>query len=40
MIKFGSRVEVFIPKEILRKVLVKEGERVRAGVSVLAEVDL
>ena len=37
MIKFGSRVEVFIPKEIPCKVLVKEGQKVRAGLTVLAE---
>ena len=38
MIKFGSRVEVFIPKEIPCKVLVKEGQKVRAGLTILAEI--
>ncbi len=37
MIKFGSRVEVFIPKDIPCRVLVKEGQKVRAGLTVLAE---
>jgi phosphatidylserine decarboxylase len=39
MIKFGSRVEVFIPKEIPCRVLVKEGQKVKAGLTVLAELD-
>ncbi|HHT9121090.1 MAG TPA: phosphatidylserine decarboxylase family protein [Candidatus Hypogeohydataceae bacterium YC41] len=39
MIKFGSRVEVFIPKEIPCRVLVKEGQKVKAGLTILAEVD-
>ncbi|OHB93541.1 MAG: phosphatidylserine decarboxylase [Planctomycetes bacterium RIFCSPHIGHO2_12_FULL_52_36] len=37
MIKFGSRAEVFIPKGIPCKVLVKEGQKVKAGLTVLAE---
>lgn len=35
MIKFGSRVDVFLPASI--KVRVQKGERVRGGVSVLGE---
>ncbi len=35
MIKFGSRVDVFLPPEF--KVTVKEGDRVAGGVSVLGE---
>jgi len=35
MIKFGSRVDVFLPPEF--KVVVKEGDRVQGGVSVLGE---
>jgi phosphatidylserine decarboxylase len=34
MIKFGSRVEVFLPPEW--KVLIKKGEQVRAGETILA----
>lgn len=37
MIKFGSRVELFIPREIPCRILVKEGQKVRAGLTVLAE---
>lgn len=37
MIKFGSRVEVFIPKEIPCRVRVREGQKVKAGLTVLAE---
>jgi len=37
MIKFGSRAEVFIPKGIPCKVLVKEGQKVKAGLTILAE---
>jgi phosphatidylserine decarboxylase len=35
MIKFGSRVDVFLPPEY--RVTVKEGERVQGGISVLGE---
>ena len=35
MIKFGSRVDVFLPSEF--KVTVKEGDRVQGGISVLGE---
>jgi len=35
MIKFGSRVDVFLPPEF--KVVVKVGDRVQGGVSVLGE---
>ncbi|MDX1778141.1 MAG: phosphatidylserine decarboxylase family protein [Thermodesulfobacteriota bacterium] len=36
MIKFGSRVEVFLPPEW--EVLIKQGERVRAGETILARI--
>jgi phosphatidylserine decarboxylase len=36
MIKFGSRVDMFLPKSV--KVLVKEGDLATAGETVLAEV--
>lgn len=36
MIKFGSRVEVFIPTSVRIEVLVKVGEKVTAGKTVLA----
>ncbi len=35
MIKFGSRVDVFMPPEV--KLCVREGERVTAGETILAE---
>ena len=35
MIRFGSRVDVFLPPNA--RVLVKEGERTMAGISVIAE---
>jgi phosphatidylserine decarboxylase len=35
MIKFGSRVDVFVPASV--KVRVRSGERVRGGLSVLGE---
>lgn len=35
MIRFGSRVDVFLP--ITARILVKEGDQTQAGVSVLAE---
>jgi len=37
MIKFGSRTEVFVPKSAAFKVLVKIGDRVKAGSSILGE---
>jgi phosphatidylserine decarboxylase len=35
-IKFGSRVDVFLP--LSAKVLVKNGEKVTAGITPLAEI--
>ena len=37
MVKFGSRLEIFIPKTTDVRVRVKHGERVVAGLTVLAE---
>lgn len=37
MVKFGSRVELFIPKSVDARIRVKEGQRVVAGLTVLAE---
>ena len=36
MIKFGSRLELLAPRELIASVPVQIGQRVRAGVSVLA----
>ena len=36
MIKFGSRVEVLLPRELAGQVRVRTGQRVRAGETVLA----
>jgi len=33
LIKFGSRVEVFLPKNV--KILVKEGDKVKAGINII-----
>jgi phosphatidylserine decarboxylase len=35
MIKFGSRTEVFVPKSVEFEILVKPGDKVRAGQTVL-----
>lgn len=37
MVKFGSRLELFIPKGANVRVRVKEGQKVVAGLTVLAE---
>lgn len=33
LIRFGSRVDLFIPEEIPINILVKEGDKVKAGIS-------
>jgi phosphatidylserine decarboxylase len=38
MIKFGSRVEVFIPNAVKFKVMVKVGEKVTAGKTILGKI--
>jgi hypothetical protein len=35
MIKFGSRLEVYIPEDADFEIVVKEGEMVSAGTTVL-----
>jgi phosphatidylserine decarboxylase len=37
MIRFGSRVEVFVPLAVQPRVTVREGDRVAAGATVLME---
>jgi len=37
MIKFGSRVEVYLPRDRVKDVLVKRGEKVKAGLDLVAE---
>jgi phosphatidylserine decarboxylase len=37
MIKFGSRTELLIPNDAIAEVLVKPGDKVRGGVTVLAK---
>ena len=39
MIKFGSRTELSIPKRLHPKILVEVGQKVRAGLDLIAEVD-
>lgn len=38
MIKFGSRVEVFIPDSVTFEIMVKVGEKVTAGKTVLGKI--
>ncbi len=38
MIKFGSRVEVFIPSSVTFEVMVKVGEKVTAGRTILGKI--
>jgi phosphatidylserine decarboxylase len=38
MIKFGSRCELIVPRELVGQVRVAPGEYVRAGASVLVEI--
>ncbi len=35
MIKFGSRVEVLVPRELVGKILVEVGQKVKAGQTIL-----
>lgn len=37
MVKFGSRLELFIPKSTNVRIMVNEGQKVIAGLTVLAE---
>jgi len=37
LIRFGSRVDLFLPKDRVR-ILVEKGQRIRAGVTMVAEV--
>lgn len=37
MVKFGSRVELYIPKDQPVHIRVREGQKVKAGITVLAE---
>jgi phosphatidylserine decarboxylase len=40
MIKFGSRTELYLPNDERFKVLAREGDRVFAGASALAEIQI
>jgi phosphatidylserine decarboxylase len=35
MVKFGSRMELIVPRELVAEVPVKIGQKVRAGLTVL-----
>jgi|Deesub1362B_J571_1020462.scaffolds.fasta_scaffold00123_52 phosphatidylserine decarboxylase len=39
MIKLGSRVDILLPKNMKVKVIVKEGQKVKAGESILATLE-
>jgi len=39
MIKFGSRTELYLPAQSSAKILVKKGDKVRAGITILAKYD-
>ncbi len=38
MVKFGSRLEVYVPTSVPFRLTVGVGDRVRAGASVLGEI--
>lgn len=38
MIKFGSRTELLIPRDVIADVIIKPGDKVRGGVTVLAKI--
>lgn len=38
MIKFGSRTEIFLPKQKITDILVKEGDKVKGAISRLAKI--
>ena len=38
MIKFGSRTEVFLPADAVEQVLVKPGDKVKGGSTILLRV--
>lgn len=37
MIKFGSRTELYLPAQSTAKILVKQGDKVQAGLTILAK---
>lgn len=39
MIKFGSRTELYLPAGSSAKIIVRKGDKVKAGITVLAEYD-
>jgi hypothetical protein len=39
MIKFGSRTELYLPAQTTAKFLVKKGDKVKAGTTILAKYD-
>jgi phosphatidylserine decarboxylase len=39
MIKFGSRTELYLPAASGAKILIKKGDKVRAGLTILAKYD-
>jgi phosphatidylserine decarboxylase len=39
MIKFGSRTELYLPADCGAKVIVKKGDKVKAGLTILAKYD-
>jgi len=39
MIKFGSRTELYLPAQTTAKFLVKKGDKVKAGITILAKYD-
>lgn len=39
MIKFGSRTELYVPLKSSAKIIVKKGDKVKAGLTILAEYD-
>jgi phosphatidylserine decarboxylase len=39
IIRFGSRVDIYLPKKSIKNIIVKKGDFVRAGESTIAEIN-
>lgn len=39
MLKFGSRTEIYLPADFSGKIIVKKGDKVKAGLTILARLD-
>jgi phosphatidylserine decarboxylase len=39
IIRFGSRVDIYLPRKSIKKIFIKKGENVKAGESTIAEIN-